>query len=199
MILGRIPHIMKTRTILTLEKRKEVVKFKEDNPGASLRRIAAVFGVSKSQISDILRRKDDISKATALHDFSMTCRKQYKTKYDIVHKAVYSWYISLENTTVPLSNMAIKEKARQMCKDLAEETGQTELLELKISDGWLRHFKKRYGLQLVDGANEAADIVLPKQELPSVTNNDTDSNIVENPVDFGEYTGVYPYPLTTSD
>lgn len=45
----------KRRTVLTLEKKREVVKYKEENPRASVRAIANKFGVGKTQIAIVIR------------------------------------------------------------------------------------------------------------------------------------------------
>lgn len=47
--------VAKKRTALTLEKKREVVKYKEENPRASVRAIANKFGVGKTQIAIIIR------------------------------------------------------------------------------------------------------------------------------------------------
>lgn len=133
-----------TRKTLTLEQRKNVLSYKDKNPNASVRAIAVHFGVGKTQISEILQKKEEITNCT-LDDSSYVIRP-YQTKFAAVHQSVYAWFASMRQSNIPINGPILKEKAIQICKKLAETTGNPEFLELKASEGWLRQFKARYNL-----------------------------------------------------
>ena len=50
----------KKRMYLSLEKKVEVIKHTEKNPGCSLRSLEAIFGCGKTQVGKILKNRESI-------------------------------------------------------------------------------------------------------------------------------------------
>ena len=70
---------------LTLESKIKIISCAEDNPRVGVRAIAEIYGIGKTQVSDILRNKVS-TKAASTH------KKCRVSKYSDVNVALYSWY-----------------------------------------------------------------------------------------------------------
>ena len=50
----------KKRTLLSIEKKAEVIKYAKDHTGVGVRALAELFGIGKTQVSEILKNKETI-------------------------------------------------------------------------------------------------------------------------------------------
>ncbi|KAE8605852.1 hypothetical protein XENTR_v10015348 [Xenopus tropicalis] len=101
--------------------------------------LAAQFGVSKSQVVQIVKRREEL--ITALHNnvSGDRVRRQRRTTNDKLNSAVWEWLLSTRGG-VALSGRIIREKALEIANQLG-------VRGFKASNGWLDSFKKAHNIQ----------------------------------------------------
>ena len=108
----------KTPKTLTLNQKLNVIKEKEK--GTSCRQLALQFGVGKTQIQQICKRKAEI--LDAQHTASPDA-KRLKThqQYEDINTLTYEWYLDAVRRRVEISGPMLKGIAL----DFAKQTKQT--------------------------------------------------------------------------
>ncbi|EEB17070.1 conserved hypothetical protein [Pediculus humanus corporis] len=138
---------------ITIEKKKEVVKNYES--GVSVTDLSKLFGIAKSTISTILRKKDAIKTADVATGITVITKQRPKM-LDEVEKSLIKWIEENKTCKNTTSDAAVCEKARQLYKDLLK--GKLESTEnhkeFKASRGWFKKFKKRTGLLIKPDYNK---------------------------------------------
>ena len=94
------------RKYLTLESNAE------DNPWVGVRTIAEIYGIGKTQVSDILRNK--VSIKAAYESNSSTRKKCCVSKYSDVNVALYSWYSMACSKNIYPTGPQLVAKAKQI-------------------------------------------------------------------------------------
>ena len=90
-----------TPVTLTLRQKAEVLK--EQEKGLSCRKLAVKFGVGKTQIGEIFKRKREI--LDALENNAAPDAKRLKTNqhYEEINKLTYEWYLDAIRTFLQVS------------------------------------------------------------------------------------------------
>lgn len=127
------------RKHLNLEEKMSVVDTAEKNK-LSLRQLASQFQVSKTQISQILKRRVEIKKMYAENRNVRRKRMFIKTEGVAIDAAVFDWYSEIRKKDILLSGRQIKEKAVEVAGKLN--------MKLKGSNGWLDKFCHRHNIVL---------------------------------------------------
>ena len=125
------------RNYLSLEKKVEVVKHLEKNPGMSIRALGEIFGCGKTQIAQILKNNESI---LSLYQANISGSRVHTSKsrtseYVKVNDALYKWFILACSKNVYPGGPELIEKV----KEIAEKLGKAEF---KGSRGWLDKWKK---------------------------------------------------------
>ncbi|XP_029440512.1 zinc finger protein 282-like isoform X4 [Rhinatrema bivittatum] len=125
---------------LELKLRDKIVVLQEyEKRKVSMRELAAQFGVSKTQIGQIVKRKEELL-TEYLNDASGDrVRRRRRTENDQLNSMVWDWIRTVRAENVALSGAIVKRKALE----LAEQLGVTEF---KASNGWLDSFKRAHNL-----------------------------------------------------
>ena len=110
--------------------------------GQSQRQLAKQFGISKTQVQCLLKRKEEILQC--YKEGLATWRKRTKGRrnsFEEVSDMVWQWYkAECELTNEPVTGPMIQAKAMAVTQELGLYD------EFKASNGWLEGFKRRYGL-----------------------------------------------------
>lgn len=125
------------RKFLTVEQKTALVAFAEKNK-FTVRQLAHLFGVGKSQVSAILKKQDEIKKMYMESENLQQKKKFLKTEGVAIDTIVYDWFCESRKNNIPLSKTMIKEKAQEVAKQLN--------IDCKGSDGWLEKFCNRHNL-----------------------------------------------------
>ena len=139
-----------TRKCLTLREKINVIKTQEKCK-SPVRKLALQFGVGKSQISDVLRRKRELQDMYESNCSGDRKRTRVTSPYDELNSALYEWFCGLRSNNVPVSGPLIANKALI----LAAEMG---LNDFKASSGWLSNWKKAYNIGQLKVCGESADV-----------------------------------------
>ncbi|XP_067139408.1 jerky protein homolog isoform X3 [Centruroides vittatus] len=129
--------------VLSLETRVQVIK--ESASGVTLRKLAEKFNCGKTQISNILQRKDYWLKEWEMNK-NMNYKRKRKQPNEEVNKYVWEWFQKASATHIPISGPLIQEKAREFAEFL-------NISSFRASNGWLDSFRKRHNIvfRSVDG------------------------------------------------
>lgn len=143
------------RTVLTIEKKLEIVK--KLKAGASIRATAEEYGLGKSTVGDLKRDGDKLEKFASTFDegVSASNRQTMKQAEDPgLDKALYMWFTQKSSEGVPISGPMLLVKAAQLNEKLGGKS------TFKASNGYLHCFKQRHGIRQlnVEGEKLSADI-----------------------------------------
>ena len=138
-----------TRKCLSLREKVEVIHASKEL-AQSARQLAKRFGCGKTQIAQILARKDTIleewtSNGTGSH------KRSNNEKFEKINHLLWEWYIKARGANIPVDGPLLKEEARL----IAEQLGETSF---KGTDGWLAKWKKRHNIALLNIAGEEGDV-----------------------------------------
>ena len=119
------------RKDLSLEQKNSLLK---DSEKLSQRQLSALYGVSKTTVANVQKRKAeymDAFECNASPDKKRTCfRADSNVEVDSV---VFEWFQHHRALNIPLSGPLIKEKAISTARNLG-------ISDFKASNGWLDRF-----------------------------------------------------------
>ncbi|XP_066450464.1 zinc finger protein 282-like isoform X2 [Eleutherodactylus coqui] len=101
--------------------------------------LAAQFGVSKAQIVQIIKRREELLSALQNNVSGDRIRRRRRTTNDKLNSAVWGWLLSIRDTDVTISGRIIREKALEIARDMG-------IRDFKASNGWLDSFKKAHNI-----------------------------------------------------
>ena len=161
------------RKALTLSERVDVIK--EGEKGQSSRELAAKFGVGRTQIQCILKRK---AKVMAEYESAASPSKRRNarpTGNKPINKLCLKWFLEATNRKINVSGPMIQEKALQFAREL-------DIPTFTASHGWLESFIKRHQLAFGKLCGESGDVKTDicddwRGTLPSITEGYEDRDI----------------------
>lgn len=128
------------RKTLTDSDRRRMCQYHEENPSVKQTEIGAMFGVERSTVSKVLRQRE---KYLFPDDRSLSPVKRAKGKFPDIERALSNWVRNTQKQGIPLTDAAIKEKARFF----ATTVHPNDESHLKTnSSSWLEKFKQKNGI-----------------------------------------------------
>ena len=125
------------RTKLSLQQKVEVIKA---NAGRSQRQLAEQFGIGKTQVQCILKRRAELM--AAYEDNSSGSRKRlcYRHDHDDIDELTWCWFQRVQSLNTPVSVPMIQQQAQDYAKQLKKP-------DFQASNGWLqRHHQQCHTL-----------------------------------------------------
>ena len=113
--------------------------------GMSQRQVAKQFGISKTQVQTLLKRKDEIMRRYDEGYDSWRKRTKFtRNNFEHVNELVCKWYMekTADNSEIVITGPMLKSKAIEISHTLG--LGD----EFKASNGWLECLKRRYNIQI---------------------------------------------------
>ena len=120
-------------------KEKVMIIQQKENEGKSQRELAKIFGVSKTQIQNTLKRKADV--LAAYDDNLPNDRKRvriFQFEEDI-NSLTFRWFQRVLSLNLPINGPLIQEKALSFAKSLKKDG-------FKASNDWFNRFKTRHSI-----------------------------------------------------
>ncbi|GBM41458.1 hypothetical protein AVEN_130927-1 [Araneus ventricosus] len=97
----------------------------------SVRCLAERFKVGKTQISELLKDKDEIRKMWMVNSNENSKNLKFrKTETSEIDEVVIKWFRSARTKNIPINGVLLQEKAREVGRTLGLDT-------FKASNGWL--------------------------------------------------------------
>ena len=138
----------KKRTELSLELKVKLIK---SCAGKSQRQLSSEFGIGKTQVQCILKRKAELLEA--YEDCASPSRKRarYANEHEDIDDLTWRWFQRARSMNAPLSGPLIQEQARTFAKQLKKS-------DFKASNGWLTRFKNRHSIAAAVMSGERASV-----------------------------------------
>lgn len=125
-------------------------------------RLAAQFGLNKSTVSRILKRKDEFKKAYYKDNISGGSKHiNKKSKFEKLNQLVENWFDMTREKKVAVSDTLI----RDVGKRFAEELG---VADFRGSNGWVRSLRNRKESQARNLSAEALDREKTKRDAEAI-------------------------------
>lgn len=138
---------------LTLKEKVELIN---KSNGKSQRALAEQYGIGKSQVQRILKRKAELM--TAYGENAPSERKRFRhstTQHnEDIDTLCYRWFHRIRALNLPVSGPLLQEKARGFAEGLGISSDR-----FKASNGWLDRFKNRHNINagVICGESGAVD------------------------------------------
>ena len=160
------------RTSLTLEDRVKVLREGEKK---SQRQLAVMFGVSKSQIQQVLKRKVETMNEYERNSNPKRKKLRFGSEYEDIDELTFRWFERARGSGTPISGPMIQCQAMEFAKNLHKS-------EFKASNGWLARFKNRHniGSKILSGERASVDELTVDDwigRLPAIIENHDEKNI----------------------
>ena len=127
------------RTVLTLEERINVLK--RLDAGKSCRQVAKQFGVGKTQIQSIKKRKRELTEDYENNSPLNKKREKVSSVYSDVNELTLSWYQDAVKENAFISRTLIQKQAKKYA-------AQVDKPNFSASNGWLENFIQRNNIVL---------------------------------------------------
>lgn len=128
--------IRRTRSTIPLSVKCEITKLAEENPRVTQGEIAQMFGIDRTTVSKILKRRYEY----LYHDGSSSAKRSRLTsgEYSDIEDGVSEWYAAmLIERKINVSKQLIQQKAISIAKAMG-------INDFKASDGWVNGFLDRF-------------------------------------------------------
>lgn len=110
-------------------------------PQESTRKLAEKIKSGKTQIQNILKKKDEILRSFETNS-SSNIKRLRGAKNNEIDSTLLEWLRKARSKNIPITGPMLQEKAMQISKAL-----DVQPEEFKASNGWLNRFKTRNGIK----------------------------------------------------
>ena len=142
------------RIKLLLEKRIELIQCVKSVPKPTLKGLSDKFGIGKSTVGDILRKKEVYKAEYRKNGNTNKKRFHNSCKFDKLNELVWQWFCHTWAENIPISGPIIQVKAIVFAKEL-------EITDFKVQmAGLMEGWKERYPMKRfkVSGESESAGV-----------------------------------------
>ena len=105
--------------------------------------------IGKSQITTTIKNESNIRRE--YENFEGDMKRKKIAKYGIINDVLYEWYIKCCQAGIYSDGAMLQEEALK----IKTELNYSNLGDFKSSNGWLEHFKKRFGFRQTRIVGEA--------------------------------------------
>lgn len=137
------------RHALTLEEKAKVLKLSN---GLSAKKISEKFGVGKTQIQSIIKRRAEVLQE--IEKGSNLTAKRLKLSnlhHEDIENTVFEWFTRMRSMHMVINGPIIQAEALRIAKQLGVES-------FTASQGWLANFKKRHNICSAKLSGERASV-----------------------------------------
>lgn len=110
-------------------------------PQESTRKLAEKIKCGKTQIQNILKKKDEILRSFEANS-SSNIKRLRGAKNNEIYSTLLEWLRKARSKNISITGPMLQEKAMQISKAL-----DVQPEEFKASNGWLNRFKTRNGIK----------------------------------------------------
>lgn len=136
---------------LSLKDRAEILERIEQGEAAT--NLAREYGISKSTVSRFKKRKDTIYKAvTSIYPNNTDRRTMRGTFHPKMEQALYKWYLEQCNQNIDVTTKMLRNQAKFFYNKFQESN-----YSFAASTGWIKNFKKRFGIDRLNGDKSNGD------------------------------------------
>ena len=134
---------------LSLNEKVKLLDLHKQKPKLGCRPLAELFKetynikIGKLQIAEIIKNEGNIRRK--YEHFEGDMKRKKTAKYGIINDVLYEWYIKCCQVGIYPDGAMLQQEALK----IRTELNDSNLGDFKASNGWLEHFKKRFGLRQI--------------------------------------------------
>ncbi|KAK3586999.1 hypothetical protein CHS0354_026719 [Potamilus streckersoni] len=147
----------RTRSRIPFEQKQEIAKFREEHPRLTQGEIANIFGIDRTTVTKLLKRKEKYLDICQPEHEDEKRRRIENADCTELEDILYHWYSQGKSCDVNFTDAALQHKAIGLAQEL-------NLKDFRATDHWLHEFKKRFKIEL------------PKKKTPTKTMGSDASN-----------------------
>ncbi|KAI4726852.1 hypothetical protein E4T49_05353 [Aureobasidium sp. EXF-10728] len=137
------PSVRKT---LSDDDRRRMCKYAEENPTAKQTEIGYLFGVERSTVSKVLRKKEQyLNRAQPKETPRSPPSKRPKARLPDIEKTLSAWVIKEQKKGSPITDDAIREQAYYFASIPGPENPALNPIN---NPGWLERFKQKHHIDI---------------------------------------------------
>jgi hypothetical protein len=141
----------RARIELTLDDKVKLIKDAQSVPKLTQKEISLKYGLGKSTVSDVLKKKEVYLREFESNANSKKKRFNNACKFDRLNDLVFQWFKQARAKGMPVSCPLIQEKALQFATELS-------ITDFKASTGWLDSWRTRHSIKSAKVGGEAASV-----------------------------------------
>jgi hypothetical protein len=145
----------KTRSVISIEIKKEICEYMVSNPNISQTNVALFFNtkylklnIDRTTINKIWKEREKWLSVLSTLQTSHTFR-QRSVQFPEFDKSLQLWTSQAVTAGIPLTDMILQQKGLEFAQKLNIED------QMKCTNGWIHKFKQRNGLQKFNFSGEA--------------------------------------------
>ena len=139
---------------------KEKLELIEQSEGRSHRQLADLFGIGRTQVHSILKRKAEICDSIFGQDSDGARKRPYKpTRMEDLNCLMIEWVQRARASGVKVTGPIIQEQAKLYARDMGIPDE-----EFKASHGWLNGFRLRYNVSAANLSGESENMPFTAEE-----------------------------------
>ena len=139
------------RVELSLDDKVKIINKYETLPKPTLQSLSDSFGIGKSTVSNIIKKRDTYKSQYENNANGSKRRFNNACKFDRLNELVWQWFCQARAKNIPVSGPIIQEKASAFAKELS-------ITDFKGSNGWLDRWKARYSIKGFKVSGESAGV-----------------------------------------
>ncbi|KAH0276033.1 hypothetical protein KCU91_g4137, partial [Aureobasidium melanogenum] len=136
------------RKTLSDDDRRRMCKYAEENPTAKQTEIGYLFGVERSTVSKVLRKKEQyLNHARPKETPRSPPNKRPKARLPDIEKTLSAWVIKEQKKGSPITDEAIREQAYYFASIPGPENPASNPVN---NPGWLEKFKQKHRIHSIN-------------------------------------------------
>ena len=145
-VLSNEGTVKRQRKGLSIEDKLKIIERLEE--GASHGKIAKEYGIGRSTVADIKKKKDQVRLFVSTLDTRAALkRKSLRGARDVPHEAaVHQWYVGETVKGIYITGSALAEKAKLIYWQMHHADPEFNPDAFRATNGWLSCFKERHGI-----------------------------------------------------
>src|SRR6185369_10619531 len=148
----------KKRNFITAQQKREICLLKKNKPEPKNVELAARYGISQGQVSDILKDPERWL-STDLNSYQARLKRTSTLPTSKIDGPLILWIEKALECNLTITGSIIQEKALRFAELL-------EVNNFKASSGWLHNFKQRYSIQEYNKHGESQSA--PIEQIPQM-------------------------------
>ncbi|XP_055630510.1 jerky protein homolog-like isoform X2 [Toxorhynchites rutilus septentrionalis] len=136
----------KQKTLTLAEKARIIEEY--ESGGGTHEFLGIKYGVGSSSVTRFIQRKNDIrAKLKQFRENGLSSRRTMKEQsFPFVEESLYVWMLQQQEANNIVLSEVLRTKAELLFHEI-QKCGHYVNQRFKFSDGWMRRFKQRFGLQ----------------------------------------------------
>lgn len=137
------------RTVLSIQDKAKAIELSEK--GLSSRKISEIFKCGKTQINNVLKRKNEVLEDLECNVDPERKRRRHITGNEEINELCWKWFQDATKRRICVTGPLLQKQARKFSSQLKNDS-------FKASNGWLESFRKIHNISFGLMSGERGDV-----------------------------------------